>query len=224
MRVKILASLLLLATLTACDAARPLHAIREKGDYNLEVERYDEARAEYREYLVRKPEDIEVRYRYAKALMGAGETSLAREQFSLLVDLAPTDDRFIDGHVDSLYAAGENADLAAFLARMCTQRGSVRDWIRQADLQRKTGDLDGARASLLTAAKFDGGRSTLPWIAQADLFASIGDKASERGAIANALFISPGNPELSERYRKLGGIPGPTAGVRPAEYAEPMKK
>lgn len=211
-------------TLAGCADKPALVNVRDKGDYFVETHQDDRALGEYTEYLSRKPEDTEVRYKYANVLSRLGRKPEAREQFSLLVDITPTDERFIEGYTTSLYEAGATGELNAFLVRMTTQRGSVRDWIRMGEFTQKSGDLDGAKTAYQTAAKLDGGRSTLPWIAMADMYKSVGDKKNERAMVERALFIVPMDPPLSQRYRELGGIPGPSAGVKPEEWVEPVKK
>jgi tetratricopeptide (TPR) repeat protein len=216
---------LLVAVLAGCaDSKPPLVSLREKGDYFVETRQDERAVGEYKTFLDRKPEDTEIRYKYAQALSRVGRKPEAREQFSILVDVAPTDERFIDGYTQSLYEANALPELAAFLARMTTQRGSVRDYIRQGEYNLRAGDPDGAKTAYQAAAKIDGGRSTAPWIALADMYRGLGDLRNERAMVERALFIAPLDPVLSARYRTLGGIPGPTAGVRPEEYVEPAKK
>lgn len=217
----ILAASLLLA---GCADKPALVNVREKGDYFVETKQDDRALGEYTEYLTRKPEDTEVRFKYANVLSRLGRKPEAREQFSLLVDITPTDERFIEGYTTSLYEAGATGELNAFLVRMTTQRGSVRDWIRMGEFTQKSGDLDGAKAAYQTAAKLDGGRTTGPWIAMADMYQSVNDKRNEKAMVERALFITPQDPPLMKRYRDLGGIPGPSAGVRPEEWVEPVKK
>ncbi len=219
-------SLMTLALLAAagCSGQRNLMSVRENADYFAGQGDYERSLSEYREYLQRLPEDYEVRYRFANTLLANGDTGEAREQYAQLVDIVPNDDRFIDGYARALEQGGETQDLARFLNRMTTQRGDARDWIRLGKSMQKNGDVDGAKAAFASAARADGGRTIAPWVAQADLFASVGDARGERAAIERALFIEPQNPDLVSRFRGLGGIPGPTAGVRPEEWVDPTPK
>jgi tetratricopeptide (TPR) repeat protein len=224
LRSLLTATLLVTIVVGCADSKPPLVRLREKADYFVETRQDERAVDEYKAFLDRKPEDTEIRYKYAQALSRVNRKPEAREQFSILVDVAPTDERFIDGYTQSLYEANALPELAAFLARMTTQRGSVRDFIRQGEFNLRAGDPDGAKTAYQTAAKLDGGRSTGPWIALADMYRGLGDLRSEKAMVERALFIAPMDPALSARYRTLGGIPGPTAGVRPEEYVEPAKK
>lgn len=215
---------LALVGMTGCSETRPLTSIRENAHYYDKTKQYDTAIAEYEAYLKQKPEDTELRYDYANALMKSGQYERARDQFLLLTDITPTDERFADGYARCLFETGNNAEVTSYLNRMTVQRGSVGDWLRLGDYSRKIGDVDGAKSAYRTAAKADGGRSTKPWIAMADMYASLNDRNGEKAMIERALFIEPMSPTLSERYKKLGGMPGPTAGVRPEEWVEPAKK
>lgn len=212
------------AVLGACSETRPLTSIRESAHYYDKVGQYDKALPEYRAFLANKPEDTELRYEYASALLKNGQYAEARDQFLLLTDITPTDERFADGYARSLFETGNNAEVTAYLNRMTVQRGSVGDWLRMGDYCQKTGDVDGAKAAYRKAAKIDGGRSVKPWVAMADMFAGLNDKANERAMVERALYIEPMSPTLSERYKKLGGMPGPTAGVRPEEWVAPKTK
>ena len=219
-----------LSTLAGCagkgadgESKAPLVVLRDRGDYFVQTKQDDRALEQYRTYLVRKPEDTEVRYKYANTLSRLGQKPEAREQFSQLVDVSPTDERFIEGYTRSLYEANALPELAAFLNRMTTQRGSVEDYIRQGEYNQKAGDPDGAKAAYQRTAEIDGGRSNAPWVAMADMYRGLGDPKNERAMIERALYITPMDNGLSKRYRELGGIPGPTAGVRPAEYVDRKK-
>lgn len=223
-KVPVMFALASVALLGACSETRPLTSIRESARYYDNVGEYDKALPEYRAFLANKPEDTELRYEYASALLKNGQYAEARDQFLLLTDITPTDERFADGYARSLFETGNNAEVTAYLNRMTVQRGSVGDWLRMGDYCQKTGDVDGAKAAYRKAAKVDGGRSTKPWIAMADMFAGLNDKANERAMIERALYIEPMSPALSERYKKLGGMPGPTAGVRPEEWVAPKTK
>lgn len=223
-KVKVAMAVMAAALLVGCSGQRNLMSVRENADYFAKQGDYEKSLSEYREYLQRLPEDYEVRYRFANTLLASGATGEAREQYAQLVDIVPNDDRFIDGYARALEQGGESQDLARFLNRMTTQRGDARDWIRLGKSMQKNGDVDGAKAAFASAARADGGRTIAPWIAQADLFASVGDARGERGAVERALYIEPTNPDLLSRYRGLGGIPGPTAGVRPEEWVDPTPK
>ena len=219
-----LAPALLVSVAGCADKKAPLVLIRDRGDYFAETKQDERALEQYKMFLDRKPEDVEMRYKYANTLSRLGQKPEAREQFSQLVDVSPTDERFIDGYTQSLYEANALPELAAFLARMTTQRGSVMDFIRQGQYNEKAGDPDGAKAAFQQAAVLDGGRSNVPWVALADMYRGLGDKKNEKAMVERALYITPMDNALSKRYRELGGIPGPTAGVRPAEYVDVKKK
>lgn len=219
-----LAALTAAAALVGCSGTPNLTSLRERGTYFEETKQYDRALAEYKAVIDRKPEDAETRYKYAQTLGKAGRADESREQFLRLVDDDPTNEKYIEGYTQALYDANANGELAAFLVRMTEQRGAVTDYIRQGQYSQKMGDLDGAKTAYQAAAKLDGGRSTKPWIAMADMYKSINDLANERAMVQRALYITPMDPILSKRLRDAGGIPGPSAGIRPDEFVDAPKK
>ncbi|QOJ01391.1 MAG: tetratricopeptide repeat protein [Phycisphaeraceae bacterium] len=218
-----IATLALLAgsALSGCNSQRPLQAIWEKGDFYYGTKDYAAAEAEYQEYLDRRPENTTVRYGLARSLAAQGRWPEAREEYRALVDINPLDDRFVDGYVDAMYQTGDTVQLLDFLNQRAAGRATVSDHLRLGRYAQRIGDIDGAKAAFANAARLDGGRSVRPWVAQADLFAQIGDTPNELLSLRRAAYVDPMNPEVQERIRTLGAIPGPTAGVRPAEFVDP---
>lgn len=209
-----------LLTLTGCSGPRPLHAIRSHADTLVTQGRYDEAIAEYEEYIARKPEDVQVRGKLGAAYLAAEQPLRAREQYLLAAGVQPFNDGFLDGLAESYYQANAREDLIEFLARQTRERGAVSDYIRQGKYLFKLGNADEARFALETAARLDKGRTIEPQIALADMYRDLGDRANEVRRLRMALFVNPNNQAVQERLTRVGSGPKDQIGLTPAETGE----
>lgn len=205
--------------LAGCTGQPPLASLEEHGDYSMAVHRYEDASASYAEYVDRKQDDQRVRFKLAQSLMKQGQYREAREQFRMLLDADRADaartTQYSEGLAQALYENREFDSLSVHLDRMCEQRGLTSDFLLKAKYSRLIGHPDEAEQALLAAGRTPGGRSTEIYLAQAEFYRAVGKPEQERTALRRALFLAPGNAEISQRLRELGEIPGPTAGIGP---------
>lgn len=204
-------------TLSGCNTQRPLPRVWEMGDRAFDKADYNQARAEYGEYLERKPGEARVQHRMALTLLELGRAQEAVEWAVIAHDQRPGDEQFIETRARALFEARRNDELYAFLRLMTQDRGRVADYLRLGDYSSRLGDPDGAESAFLLAARLDGGKNLEPQIALADFYASINDMSNAKKRLRMALFIDPTNEILYHRLRAMGEIPGPSLAIVPAE-------
>jgi tetratricopeptide (TPR) repeat protein len=214
----------LLSLAGGCTNQRPLHIVKENAEFAAEHARYDVAKTDYEEYIRRRPEEIEVRYQYAKTLIAAGEPKSAINELNTCLDVYPLNDSYLDALAQAMFEAGERDSLTALLARNTSERGRVTDFLRQGAYASKIGNPDEAKQAFKTAAKLDGGRTVAPQRALADFYGSLGDKNSQVRHLRMAYWIEPANPDTLLEVRRIGEIPGPSFAIVPDDYTPPVSR
>lgn len=204
-------------SLPGCAKDRPLHVIHSDALFALDHGNYASAKADLATYVERRPDEPQARYEYALALLGMHEPRPAAEQLNICLDVDPLNDRYVEAQARALYEAGDRERLIEILARNCSERGRVRDYLLRAKYSQLLGNLDEAKEALKTAAKLDRGTTVKPQRALADFYASIGDREKQIARLRMAYFIQPDDPELLAEIRRVGEIPGPSFGLRPEE-------
>lgn len=199
---------------------RSLLRVAERGDYYMDIKQWEKACVEWAEYVQRKPDSPEGRFKYGTSLLNVNRPQEAREQFRILTDMDPLNATYADGLAESYYRAGEYEQLQALLTRR-TENGTAADFIRAGTYYQKSGKPDEALEAFKVAAKLDQGRSPRAYLAMADLFASVGDKKKELESLRRAAYLDPSNQVVSQRIRAAGGVPGPTVGLKPDEFVPP---
>jgi tetratricopeptide (TPR) repeat protein len=206
-------------SLASC-GQRSLLAVRQSGDAHYRSERYDEAKADYLEYLDRAPGRAEVHHMLGRTYMAQGQTALAVEQLQVARAIRMEDDAIFASLCEALYADKQLDELNRVLRARTVDRGRMQDWSLLAQYAEKLGDRDEAQRAWLTAAQVSAGASATPHLGLARLYMSIGDTERARRQAAMAYFIEPLNAEVNELVRQMGEIPGPTFGI-PPETAGP---
>jgi predicted Zn-dependent protease len=201
--------------LVGCNSERPLHIVRADGEFAYEHGKWDQAKADFSEYVRRRPEAVDVRYELAKAHLGADEPKAAIEQLNIALDVEPLNDNFLDAQAEAMFKAGQRDALTSLLARNAAERGRVTDYLRLGAYSARMGNPDEAQQALLTAAKLDNGRSVVPQRALADFYGSVGDRAKQLRHLRMAYAIEPANEETLKEVRRLGEIPGPSFALAP---------
>jgi len=223
----VLSIALLASALGGCTNQRPLHVVKSNAEFAAEHRRYDVAKVDFEEYIRRKPDDVEVRYQYARALLDNGEPKPAIQELNTCLDVYPLNDTYLDALAEAMYKADERDALTSLLARNASERGRVSDFTRQGIYAAKIGNADEAQQALKTAAKLDNGQTVGPQRALADFYGSLGNRANQVRHLRMAYFIEPANPETLKEVRRLGEIPGPSFGLAPDDVvltAEPAPK
>ncbi len=220
MRINGMIALLTLCLLSGCATQRALPTVRESGDRFYSRGQYQEAAADYKEYTDRKPGEPAVQLMYAKTLLALHQPAPAVEHATIAYDQHPNDDEYIETRAQALFEAKKTDELDRFLRGMTAGRGLPADYIRQAKYSLKLGDADSAATALKVAARIDGGKTAAPQIAFADFYHSIKDQPNEIKRLRMALYLDPKDPQISNRLRALGEIPGPSLAMPPEEIAD----
>jgi tetratricopeptide (TPR) repeat protein len=219
MRRQVIAPVFALIVLAGC-TNRPLHIVLRDADEATRRGEYAAAISDYETYVSRRPDEVDARYRYALALMRAGNPRAAVEQLTICTDVAPLNDAYLDAHAEALFQCGEREALQAILARASFERGRVSDYVRQGHYAVLMGNLDEAQQAFLTASKLDGGKS---WELQWELskfYGALGDSERQIRRLRMAYFLNPNNEALQTEIRNLGQVPGPTFGLIPEEMRQ----
>jgi predicted Zn-dependent protease len=217
---------LLVSVVGGCTNQRPLQIVKQNAEFAAEHGKYEVAKVDFEEYVRRKPDDVEVRYQYARTLIDAGEPKPAIQELNTCLDVYPLNDQYLDALAEAMYKADERDALTSLLARNASERGRVSDFTRQGVYAAKIGNADEAQQALKTAAKLDNGQTVGPQRALADFYGSLGNRANQVRHLRMAYFIEPANPDTLKEIRRVGEIPGPTFGLPPDDVvltAEPTK-
>lgn len=121
----------------------------------------------------------------------------------------------LDALAQALSDRGRLGQLHTFLASAVQDYGTSRDYTRQGRYLQKLGDVDGAKLAYRKAAYFAPNDDASPFIALADFYDSIGDTGNAVIALRHAYAVTPTDPELQDRLRRHGIVPGPTSGIAP---------
>lgn len=209
------------AALSACTTQRPLPVVKQSGEQNLFSHKYAAAEKDFAEYILRKPDDNEVRFRLGQTLIGAKKPQDAIGHLTTALDVDPKNDQIQDSLAEALYRAQEREELTQFVNRMASEHGRASDYIRIAKYTQLLGHPDEAQQALVTAAKVDGGKSYKVQKALADFYGSINDRQNQVRRLRMAYFLDPENPELEKAIRAAGQVPGPTFALVPEELTPP---
>lgn len=194
-----------------------LGALEIRGDADYKGEQFAEAASSYAKYIEGKPGDKVVRAKLGAALLRAGQPEAAVTHLRVAYSQSPTNDAILDDLADALVKSNQKDEAFRLLRARCADRGSTGDWLRLGRAGLRMADTDTARASLLTAAKVDGGRSVEPQIALSDFYAAINDRPNAVKRLRMAYFIDAAAPDVVARVAKLGVTAGPTFGLPPEE-------
>jgi len=121
----------------------------------------------------------------------------------------------LDALAQALNGRGRVGQLHTLLASAVEDYGTSRDYARQGRYLQKLGDIDGAQLAYRKAAYFAGGDDPAPFVALADFYDSIGDTDNAVVALRHAYAVTPTDPQLQDRLRRHGIVPGPTSGIAP---------
>jgi tetratricopeptide (TPR) repeat protein len=203
--------------LPACNTVRTLPRVKEVGDRHYRDHKWEAARAEYQEYVDRKPGEAEVQMKLARCLVELGRPGEAVTNAAVAYDARPNNPEALETYCLALAEAKRTDELFRILNGNCETRGSVEDYDRQGRFLFKLGDADSAYRSFKMAAQVDGGRTIEPQLVLANFHRDIGDKTNEAKRLRMAMYFDPTNQEIYDRLRGLGQIPGPSLKLTPEE-------
>ena len=197
--------------------------IREKGFDAINVGDWELARDKFAQATRRKPDDWMAQYYLGACEMHLGRPHQAQLALEKALILRPEDPRttprILDRLAEAYYRQDRVESLTAFLDETSESYGLSHDYLRQAKYLVKVGDMDAAELAFRKAAYFAQEGDVTPYIAIADFYAAINDAPNTATALRYANYIAPGNPDVAERLRKLGIVPGPTQTLEPPKPA-----
>lgn len=199
-----------LAPIAGCQSQRPIHVIRASAEAAYAKGDYATARSEYEQLVDRYPGDPTARYGLGQTCLKLDDPMKAREQLAIAYEVDPTRDDIIDAYCVALYEAKEQDTLMSFLRRLSLERGQINDFVRLGTYAAKIGNADEALSAFKTAKRLDQGKSTKPLLALADFYGSVNDKPNQIKELRQALSIDVRDPNVNQRIRDLGEIPGPS--------------
>lgn len=218
LRLLVLASLAALS-IAGCTNQRSMNELQRDGDLGLKHENWELARSSYEEFVTRKPEDHLAQYKLGIALTKLGDCRNAMRHLALALEVRPLDDDYADAFAEALYCAGERDELTATVARLATERGQPRDYVRWGTYAAKLGNIDEAQQALLTGARLDRGTHLFPQRALANFYRDLNDHERYIKRLRMCYWLVPQDEELIKEIRAAGEIPGPTFALQPEEFA-----
>lgn len=141
---------------------------------------------------------------------------LLEQSLQLRYNHDETDD-ILDALADALDRRGRIERLEALLEDAVRKEGTSRDYMRQGRYLAKLGDIDAAKLAYRKAAFFAEDGDAQPFVVLADFYEKIGDTSNAVTALRHAHAIQPKDGQLSERLRRYGIVPGPTAAIEPSQ-------
>lgn len=192
-----------------------------------EIEAGDYARAESRmiEVLDRNPADWEAHYLLGKTYLGQGRPVQAQSQLEQALAIKDRSvkhtPKILDALADSMHAQQHYEELYAFLDAQINRYEGWEDYARKARFIFKAGDIDGAALAYRQAAYFSRNEDAQIYVEIAGFYEGLGDYDKALQSLKWAYFIDDERTDLSNRFRKLGVVPGPTLKEQPPqpEYA-----
>ncbi len=213
----LLACLFLSSLQFGCSTQRSLVIVKRDGLRAYDKQNFDQALADFQEYVDRNPTSAPGRYNLGLTLLELHKPKAAAEHLFVAADLEPANDTYLSAHYRALFEADRRDDLYRLLRTAATDQGRVQDHLLLGQYALKMGDVDEARQALLTAAQVDQGRSAEPQLALADFYQAVNDNTNALRRLRMALYVDPTNPTTQERIRSMGEIPGPTLTLVPEE-------
>lgn len=207
--------------IAGCDAPRvvkqslTLTSLKGEGYEALAQGDFVEARRVWGEFVEMRPHSAEGRVGLAKAELGMGNASAAREHLRVARDLEPGNEEYLELLAEAMYQAGDRDALVELLEQETLVGSDPDDYYRLARYLRKMGLVDEAERTLLTAAAIYGDRSPTPHRELADFYRALGDQSAEVERLRMILSFNPEDRTATSRLRELGEIPGPSFAIEP---------
>jgi Flp pilus assembly protein TadD len=241
LRCLLLPLTLLTATMVVgCDIPNRVHRLRGLNHY--ERAELDEAASDFEAAVDRDPTDWRGHYYLGRIALDRGRPSPARRHFEiaytlrqrpdpLQIDAAdpeaetdpegrwPSMSQIVDGLAESIYQAGDEAQLFAFLDEVIDRHARPVDYLRKADYLSRTGDHDGAVTAYRQAIAVEPADPDL-YLALAEFYDQLGRRDDALTELRHAYYLAPDDREVAERIRAHGVVPGPTIALPPPQLAD----
>lgn len=188
---------------------RSLADVRADGNANFTFGNYDAARADYEEYVERKPGSTAVRSRLGETLLKLDRPAAAEPHLRAAYDVDPLNTKNAALLAEAMIRgdrAGEGLD---FMRRFLDQMPTSEGFFAMSDLAMLAGLPDDARNALLVAAKLDGEVSAEPHRRLAKFYEQQNFREQAVRRWRMVLWFDPADAEAGQALRDLGEVPGP---------------
>lgn len=218
-RFPLLIAMLCLVGLAGCQTTTPV--LKDRGLRAYKVGDIQRSEQNLQRVIQRDPTDLASQYTLGLIALEYERPDIARTHFEIAYTLAqkgrgesdPTIADIIDGLSEAMFQQGEYAQLVGFL-ESTLERGTVRDYLRLADLYRRMGDPDNAMVTYRKAVRH-APNDARPYIEMAEFYDDLGERKEAVRQLRIAYYLDPNYEGLADRLRSYGVPPGPTAGIAP---------
>lgn len=212
----LVALLFVLATQSACHT-NPF--LRQDGFGSIRAGEYEAARDKFAEAVDRHPADYSAQYHLGVAELKLGNLLAAQLALEKALTLRPDDrvltPKILDELAEALFQQGRYESLYSLLVSATRNYRTTGAYLRQGEYLARSGDLDGAKVAFQKAAYFAERTDADPYLAIADFYESINDVPNSVKALRYAYYVYPQHPDIPDRFRKFGLVPGPTLRSEP---------
>jgi len=197
--------------------------LREQGHEALDRGNAPQARESFAYAVERRPADAKARYGLGLAYLELNRPLDAQLAFEKALAVKHDDreltDEILDGVAESLFRQERFEQLHAFLDETARYYGESDDHLRQARYLVKMGDLDAAVVAFRKAAYFADQGDAEPYLEMSAFYESINDQPNALRALRYAYWVNPDHPDIPDRFRAFGKVPGPTLREAPPKPA-----
>jgi len=222
--ISLLTVCLLAWSLASAGCATPNHEIRYRAARAIHQGDLAEAESHLRQALKQKPADWQAHLMLGEIQLERDEPLAAQGSFERAWSLRPDHERtpeILDLLAEAIYRQDQPETLYQFLDEQAQRYGQPRDYLRQSFYLRKMGDHDAAELALRKAFAFSQQDNVSVHLAAADFYETIGDEPRAILSLRRAYTLEPDDPEIQQRLRALGVIPGPTIRVSEEQMGRP---
>jgi Flp pilus assembly protein TadD len=193
--------------------------LRKEGHEALDRGNAPQAREAFAYAIERRPADAKANYGLGLAYLELNRPLDARLAFEKALSVKHDDpeltDEILDGIAESLFRQERFEQLHAFLDETAGDYGESDDYLRQARYLVKMGDLDAAVVAFRKAAYFAPEGDAEPYLEMSAFYDSINDQPNALRALRYAYWVDPDHPDIPDRFRAFGKVPGPTLQEEP---------
>ncbi len=167
------------------------------------------------------PSDWEAHYLLGLTYLDLGRSVEAQSEleqaFAVKDRSARHTPKILDAIAESLHQQKNYDGLYAFLDAQIERYEGWEDYARKGRFLAKANDVDGAALAYRQAAYLSRNADEDIYIEIADFYEDRGDYDKSLQALKWAYYINDEHPELPNRFRQLGFVPGPTLKEQPPQ-------
>ncbi len=205
--LRIIVVVTFLTAFAGCSQQKPVHILREDGDFHFDHGQYDAAAMNFQEIVDREPSDWYGQYMLGRSLTELHRPKEARTALEQAYALQPANDDVADALPEAMLEDGDHNELFAFLRGRADERRSTKAYLDLARYAMALDDVDSADVALLTAIEVDGGRTAEPYLRRAEYAERIGDMDEAVHRVRQAYGINPHHAGVLAKLREYGEDP-----------------